>query len=135
MKQLQPFVGTWHTETSLGDVRAVTTFEWALGGAFLLQKSEIDLPEAPDGLCVIAARRGALHPALLRLARGRAHLRDDVRRDHLDAHARAAGLQRLPLLPALRGQFAGNRIDGRWEIKEPGDADYRLDFEQSYIRA
>jgi hypothetical protein len=33
------------------------------------------------------------------------------------------------------GEFSGNRIDGRWEIKEPGDADYRLDFELSYERA
>jgi hypothetical protein len=55
IERLEPFVGEWRVETSLGDVRAVTTFEWALGGAFLLQRSEIDLPEAPDGLCLIGA--------------------------------------------------------------------------------
>jgi hypothetical protein len=30
VKRLEPFVGTWHMESSLGDARAVTTFEWTL---------------------------------------------------------------------------------------------------------
>ena len=32
------------------------------------------------------------------------------------------------------GEFSGNRIEGRWEIKQPGEADFRLDFELSYDR-
>ena len=58
MEPLRPLVGEWRIETSLappGSVRARARFEWALGGRFLLQHSEVDLPEAPDGLCVIAA--------------------------------------------------------------------------------
>lgn len=54
MKRLEPLIGEWTVTSSLGDVRAVATFEWALGGAFVLQRSQIDLPEAPDALCVIA---------------------------------------------------------------------------------
>src|SRR5918997_2453395 len=54
IEQLEPLVGTWDVETSLGAVRASTTFEWTLGGAFLLQRAKIDLPEAPDALCLIA---------------------------------------------------------------------------------
>src|SRR6476619_6933346 len=47
---LQPFVGVWSIETSLGPVAGTATFEWALGGAYLLQRTEIPVPEAPDGL-------------------------------------------------------------------------------------
>jgi hypothetical protein len=132
---LEPLVGTWHISTSLGDVRAVASFEWALGGAFLLQRTEIDLPEAPDTLSVIAADG------------------DDFTQHYFDSR----GVVRIYAMTfngstwtltreqpdfsdfnfAQRyvGEFSGNRIDGRWEIKEPGDADYRLDFELSYERA
>ena len=54
MDRLSPLVGEWSVETSLGAARATTTFEWALDGTFLLQRSQIDIREAPDGLCVIA---------------------------------------------------------------------------------
>jgi hypothetical protein len=135
MKQLQPFVGTWHTETSLGDVRAVTTFEWALGGAFLLQKSEIDLPEAPDGLCVIA-------PDGEHFTQHYFDSRGVVRIYAMTFDGTTWTLTRekpdfsdFNFAQRYVGEFAGNQIDGRWEIKEPGDEDYRLDFEQSYIRA
>src|SRR3954470_7993795 len=58
LERLAPLVGEWRVETSLPGaegVRARTTFEWSLGGAFLLERSSVDLAEAPDGLCVIAA--------------------------------------------------------------------------------
>ena len=135
MKRLEPLVGTWNVKTSLGDVRAVTTFEWALGGAFLLQRSEIDLPEAPDGLCVIAPDG------------------DDFTQHYFDSRGvvriyamtfdgatwtltrEQEDFSELKFAQRYVGAFSGNRIDGRWEIKEPGDADYRLDFELSYERA
>jgi len=52
---LAPLIGEWKVETSLGPAPARTTFEWALDGTFVLQRSTIDIPEAPDGLCIIAA--------------------------------------------------------------------------------
>ena len=58
MALLEPFVGEWRLETSLAPpdgVRARAVFEWALGGRFLVERSEVDVPEAPDGLCVVAA--------------------------------------------------------------------------------
>ena len=54
IRRLSPLIGEWEMLTSLGEARARTTFEWSLDGAFVLQRSEIDIPEAPDGLCVIA---------------------------------------------------------------------------------
>jgi hypothetical protein len=132
---LEPLVGTWHISTSLGDVRAVASFEWALGGAFLLQRTEIDLPEAPDTLSVIAADG------------------DDFTQHYFDSRGvvriyamtfdgstwtltrEREDFSELKFAQRYVGEFTGNRIDGRWEIKEPGDADYRLDFELSYERA
>jgi hypothetical protein len=37
----------------MGDVPGRSTFEWVLGGAFLLQRSEVDHPSAPDGLILV----------------------------------------------------------------------------------
>ncbi len=59
LARLEAFVGAWNVEASLPtppgvDVRARTEFEWVLGRTFLLQRAEISLPEAPDGLMVIA---------------------------------------------------------------------------------
>ena len=58
IQQLAPLIGTWNVETSLGPAPATTTFEWTLDGAFVLQRSTIDIPEAPDALCLIAAEEG-----------------------------------------------------------------------------
>ena len=55
MDRLSPLIGEWNVETSLGPAPATTTFEWALDGTFVLQRSTIEIPEAPDALCVIAA--------------------------------------------------------------------------------
>jgi hypothetical protein len=130
MKALEPFVGTWHVTTSLGDVRAVTTFEWTLGGAFLLQRSRIDLPEAPDALCVIA-------PDGEHYTQHYFDSRGVVRLYAMTFDGATWTLERDGEDFAQRyvGEFSGNRIDGRWEIKQPGDADFRVDFELSYERA
>ena len=116
--------------SSLGDVRAVTTFEWTLGGAFLLQKSEIDLPEAPDALCVIA-------PDGEHFTQHYFDSRGVVRIYAMTFDGATWTLERDDPDFAQRyvGEFSGNRIEGRWEIKQPGDADFRLDFELSFERA
>jgi hypothetical protein len=127
---LQPFVGTWHTISSLGDARAVTTFEWTLDGAFLLQRSEVDLPAVPDALCLIGPDG------------------DDYTQHYFDSRGVARvyamtfdgttwTLERDDEDFAQRytGEFSGGRIDGRWEIKGPDESEFRLDFELAYERA
>src|SRR3712207_4692411 len=56
MEALEPLVGRWRIEVPFapGDTGAWTTFEWTLGGRYLLQRWEVPHPEAPDGLAVIA---------------------------------------------------------------------------------
>jgi hypothetical protein len=130
VKALQPFVGTWHTESSLGDARAVTTFEWTLGGAFLLQRSEVDLPEAPDALCLIGADGDHFTQHWF-------DSRGIVRVYAMTFDGTTWTLERDDPDFAQRyiAQFSGGRIDGRWEIKGPDEDEYRLDFELSYVRA
>ena len=56
LEQLNPFVGEWELEVSLtspADVRAKAVFEWALDGRFLIQRTEISIPEAPNSIALI----------------------------------------------------------------------------------
>jgi hypothetical protein len=63
LARLEAFVGEWDLEASFpslpdADVRARTVFEWVLDRKFLLQRAEISIPEAPNGLMVIAPVAG-----------------------------------------------------------------------------
>src|SRR6476469_6479776 len=58
LERLEVFVGELHMEApafpltpELAD-KALTTFEWTLGGAYLLQRSSIPVDQAPDSLSV-----------------------------------------------------------------------------------
>ncbi|SEO91562.1 DUF1579 family protein [Actinacidiphila rubida] len=64
LARLEVFTGDWAVEARFpggppgpdgddGGVPARCRFEWALDGRFLLQRTEIDIPEAPDALAVV----------------------------------------------------------------------------------
>ena len=58
MAPLEPLVGEWSVEALFpgappSDLRGRTVFEWMTGGRFLVERSEVPIDEAPDGLCVI----------------------------------------------------------------------------------
>jgi hypothetical protein len=140
MARLQPFIGEWRIETSFappGAVRAVAVFEWALDGAFLVERSEVDVPEAPDGLTVVAPdAQGEGYTQHYFDSRG------VVRLYAMTFDGRLWTLTReqpdfTPLDFAQRyvGEFSddGSRIAGRWEIKHPGQ-DWETDFELNYVR-
>lgn len=94
-------------ETSLappGTVRARASFEWALGGQFILQRTAIEIPEAPDGLCVIAANSADFTPV--------------------------AFAQRF--IGTLSGD--GATIQGRWETMPPGGSTWEHDFDLTYAK-
>jgi hypothetical protein len=55
---LEPLIGEWSVEALFPgapptDLRGRTVFEWMTGGRFLLQRWEVPIDEAPDGLAVI----------------------------------------------------------------------------------
>jgi hypothetical protein len=54
LKRLEVFIGEWEERVSLPDSpegRAV--FEWALGGQFLIQRSEVDNSDVPDSIVIV----------------------------------------------------------------------------------
>src|SRR5438067_11398801 len=58
LEHLDAFVGEWSMEAvfpnaSPGEARARTTFEWLPGRRFLIQRWEVDHPDAPDGIAII----------------------------------------------------------------------------------
>jgi hypothetical protein len=67
LARLDVLVGEWVVEARFpGDQptpsgatgegpKARSRFEWALGGQFLLQRTEIPIPEAPDSLTIVSA--------------------------------------------------------------------------------
>ena len=140
MELLRPFLGEWRLETSLGPpgaVRATARFEWALGGRFLVEHSAVDLPEAPDGLSVIAPdpqgdgyvqhyfdSRGVVR--LYRMTfdgRTWTLIRDEPDFSPLEFAQRYTGTL----------SEDGATITGRWEIRHPGQ-DWTTDFDLSYVR-
>jgi hypothetical protein len=69
LARLEPFVGGWRIEAptlpfppELADA-ARTTFEWALGAAFLLQRSSVPVPQAPDVLTLTAPIPATVTPS------------------------------------------------------------------------
>jgi hypothetical protein len=58
IKALKPFVGDWRMEATFPgappmDLGARATFEWLPDGRFLLERWELPVPEAPDGLAIL----------------------------------------------------------------------------------
>jgi hypothetical protein len=141
LRRLTPLLGEWDMETSFappGAVRARATFEWALGDAFLIQRTEIDLAEAPDSLCVIAAdpRTGGFTQHYF-------DSRGVVRVYAMTFDGRTWTLRReapdfspLDFAQRYAGVLSddGGRIEGRWESRPPDAGDWALDFELTYVR-
>ena len=138
MKPLEPLVGAWSMETSLGSVRATTTFEWVLDGQFLLQRSEIDLDVAPNGVMVIGAdpagdgylqhyfdSRGVTRVYAMTFENGVwTLLRTKPDFSPFEFHQRYVG----------RFSDDGTVIEGAWEKSDDGE-NWELDFGLTYRRA
>jgi hypothetical protein len=142
LERLEPLVGEWRIEVpafsfpagTAGEAR--TTFEWTLGGAFLVQRSTVPVPEAPDGLSVVGPDNGDGYTQHYFDSRGIARLYAmafDGRDWTLERHA--PDFSPLPFHQRYRGTLGagGDRIDGRWETSPDGAA-WELDFEVIYER-
>lgn len=140
LERLAPLVGEWSLETSMappGTVRARCVVEWGLGGRFLLQRTEVDHPDAPDGLCVIAAAEGDAFTQHYFDSRGVVRLYAMTFDGSVWTLLREAP-DFTPLEFAQRFtaevQDGGAAIRGRWESRPPGEAEWQPDFELSYVR-
>lgn len=129
-------MGEWSTEASLphdppGALSGCTTFEWAPGGFFLLQRWTADHPQAPDGLAVIGAVAEEMFAQHYYDSRGvqrvyQMSLEDGVwelRRDSPGFTQRFTG----------RFSDDGRLIEGAWDKSQDG-SHWQHDFRLTYRR-
>ena len=142
MKALEPFVGEWTMEPTFSDappvhVRGRVTFEWMPGGRFLVERWEIPVPEAPDGLAVIGYDEdGGTYLQHYFDSRGVARVYEMGFEDGVWTLSRAKpDLSSLEFQQRWTGTFSPDRntIAGRWEICHDGTT-WELDFELRYER-
>ena len=127
--------GSWFEERTLADA-ARGTFEWTRGGAFMLQRSAVPVPESPDGLSVIGPDAGEDYTQHYFDSRGIARIYAmtfDGRAWTLERHT--PDFSPLPFHQRWVGTFSadGETIEGRWETS-PDGRDWELDFELVYRR-
>jgi hypothetical protein len=136
LEKLEPLLGTWSMQaTPPGGPpwpgEATTTFEWMAGGQLLLERSTIDLPEAPNAICVIGC--DAANGTYFQL------YTDDRGVCRVYEMSIGGGEWRLwregePFDQRFTGRFSndGGTIDGRWETRS-GQA-WETDFDLVYTR-
>jgi hypothetical protein len=138
LDRLDALVGRWSLEAGPPDGppwpgEAWATFEWLEGRTFLIQRWNVDLPEAPDGIAII----------------GPGEERDTFRQHYFDSReyhrvyemTLGDGTWRLwrdatePFPQRFEATFSedGEEISGRWEKAEDG-THWTTDFDLTYRR-
>jgi hypothetical protein len=139
---LEPLLGTWDVEAAApgGEWSGTgrTTFEWLLGRAYVLERSEVDHPDAPDSHAIVApASDGRGWTQHYFDSRGVVRLYEmtfDGREWTL--LRRAPDFSPLDFHQRYTGTFSrdGGQIDGQWETSDDGHQ-WRTDFRLTYRRA
>jgi hypothetical protein len=142
MAPLEPLIGEWSVEALFPgvpptDLRGRTVFEWMTGGKFLLQRWEVPIDEAPDGLAVIGPDQD--NGAYLQ------HYFDSRGVARVYAMSFDSGVWKLSRTSAdfspldfaqrLTGTLSddGRTIQGRWELAHDGST-WEHDFDLVYTR-
>jgi hypothetical protein len=137
LKKLEPLVGEWRmTATPPGGPpwpgEGRTIFEWYESRAHLIERSTVDMPEAPDSVSIIGcdAASGTYYQLYS----------DDRGVCRVYQMSIGDGEWKLwregkPFPQRFTGRFDGDgmAIVGRWEKAEDGTT-YTTDFELTYIR-
>jgi len=136
---LDVFVGEWRLTSSFSPdpataPRAHTTFDWLSGRRFLVQRWEVDHPDAPDGIAIIGF--DAEKEMLLQHyfdSRGVARVYEMTFSEGVWT------LERHAAPPDFSQRFTGtfgdddNTIVGRWESASEGSS-WEHDFDLTYVR-
>jgi hypothetical protein len=139
IEALEPFVGEWHMAVDLAPdptvaTRASTTFEWLVGKRFLVQRWEVEHPDAPDGIAIIGfdPTKGTFLQHYFD-SRGVARVYDMAFSNGV------WGLERFASDPDFSQRFTGrfsqdgDSIVGGWEISKDGSS-WSPDFTLTYSR-
>ncbi len=142
MARLEPFVGRWTMEAQFPGAEpsgpaGTSTFDWMLGGQFLVQKTEFSVAGPPEGVSIVGPdgryaqftqhyfdSRGVTRLYSMTLEEGIWTLqRDTPDITPLEFRQRFVG--------AFRDE--GASIEGRWERSDDGST-WEHDFELRYTR-
>jgi hypothetical protein len=141
---LNPFIGEWSLVAAFkdmppADIGARVSFEWLPGERFLIERWEVPIPEAPDGIAIIGAdpesegnflqhyfdSRGVARVYKMSFGNGVWTLwRDEPDFSPLDFSQRYTGTFRDD----------GKTIAGAWEICHDGKT-WEHDFDLTYSKA
>jgi len=143
LERLQLFLGEWTLEPIMpgappADVRGHVTFEPLRGGGFLVQRWEVPVPAAPNGIALIGrdAQRGGYLQHYFD-SRGIARIYDMGFEDGVWTLSRTRpDHSPLDFQQRWRGTFSrdARTITGRWETSHDGGATWRHDFDLRYER-
>jgi len=128
---LDLLAGEWRIEATFpGGMSGTgrTTFEWVLGGAFLLQRVKTDVDGPPEGLCVIGPEEGGGFAQHYFDSRGVVRLYAMTLDDELWTLERD-DVQRF----IGRFEDGGDTIRGAWEWHRDGA--WQHDFDLVYRRS
>jgi hypothetical protein len=143
MSMLDVLIGEWSMEARFpgaapSDIRGRVVFEWMTGDKFVIQRWEIPIPEAPDGVAIIGFDEG--RQTLLQHyfdSRGVARVYEMTLEGGVWTLSRTKpDFSPLDFSQRFIGRFSddGMRIEGSWETSEDG-AHWNHDFDLIYARA
>lgn len=148
LARLEVFTGDWTMEARFpgepagpgggaGGVPARSRFEWTLDGQFLLQRTEIDVPEAPDAFSVIGPDPGTgEYTQHYYDSRGVSRLYAMTFVNRIWTLTReSADFTPLDFRQRFVGTFSedGGAIEGAWETSQDGSS-WKHDFALTYRR-
>jgi hypothetical protein len=138
LRRLEPLIGAWDLVGSSPEGEpwpggGRSTFEWHPSGAHLVQRTVVELPEAPDSICIIGC--------------------DAANGTYFQLYSDERGVSRVyemsidegewklwrtgdPFAQRFTATFSddGNAMLGRWEKAEDG-TNYEADFDLTYRRS
>jgi hypothetical protein len=140
LRRLEPLVGAWGVTVGFDrSLRARSDFEWALGGQFLLQRTEVPHPDAPDSLTLVSVDDDdpECYTQHYFDSRGIPRLYAMTLRDGLWTLRREKpDFTPLEFSQRFEGRFEddGRTIRGAWETSHDGGATWEHDFDLTYTR-
>lgn len=139
MDELQLFIGYWVLETT--DPKqplALTTFAWEMNGRYLVQRSRIPLPKAPDSMAIVSPVQRGPEQYIQHYFDDRGVVRtyDMWYQDPTWTLIRnKPDFSELDVQQKFTGVFGNdfNTIQGRWETSQDG-LSWALDYEVFFRR-
>jgi hypothetical protein len=140
---LEPLVGEWRLLAAFddappADIGARVSFEWLPGGRFLVQRWEVPVPDAPDGIAVIGSDPESEGRYLQHYfdSRGVARVYKMSFEDRVWKLWRdEPDLSPLDFSQRFEGTVSddGKSIGGTWEISHDGET-WERDFDLTYVK-